>query len=88
MKITIVGDGMVGKTCLLVTYVQNEFPSDNEPCELFLYRCNVGVDKIIDGKMYALTLWDTIAQEDYDRLRPLCYGNVNDTTNSIHCLSI
>lgn len=55
LKITTVGDGMVGKTCLLITYTANEFPIDYVPTVFDNHACNLSVD----GKEFALTLWDT-----------------------------
>lgn len=72
LKITTVGDGMVGKTCLLITYTQNEFPQEYVPTVFDNHACNLTVD----GMDYNLTLWDTAGQEDYERLRPLSYPNV------------
>lgn len=73
LKITTVGDGMVGKTCLLITYTQNEFPQEYVPTVFDNHACNLTVD----GMDYNLTLWDTAGQEDYERLRPLSYPNVS-----------
>lgn len=75
-KITTVGDGMVGKTCLLMTFVTNEFPSEYVPTVFDNYIYELDDEA---GQQHTLCLWDTAGQEDFERLRPLSYPDVSAT---------
>ena len=75
IKAVAVGYSCVGKTTMLTTYYNGEY---TEP------TCYLGFDdgstmdlQTSEGSPVKLSLWDTIGQEDYERLRPLSYLESN-----------
>ncbi|KAF5906518.1 rho-related GTP-binding protein RhoJ, partial [Clarias magur] len=73
LKCVVVGDGAVGKTCLLMSYANDAFPEQYVPTVFDHYAVNVTVS----GRQHLLGLYDTAGQEDYNQLRPLSYPNTD-----------
>jgi len=73
VKCVVVGDGAVGKTALIITFVNGSFPADYLPTVADKFQRNVSVD----GGLYSLSIWDTAGQEGYTRLRSLSYAETD-----------
>ena len=71
-KITVIGDGAVGKTSLIQKFTNDTFIED--------YIKTIGAqfsvfDKKIDGAKIKLLLWDIAGQANFDFLRPSFFNN-------------
>lgn len=72
MKCTIVGD-YVGKTKLLMTHTENEYPLGSVIGILEIYS----IRTTFCGKHISMDVYDTPAEDDYDGLRPQIYQNTD-----------
>ncbi|PHU19325.1 Rac-like GTP-binding protein RHO1 [Capsicum chinense] len=68
IKCVTVGDGAVGKTCLLISYTSNTFPTDYVPTVFDNFSANV----VVNGATVNLGFFESDFI-DYNRLRPLSY---------------
>jgi small GTP-binding protein len=78
LKLIIIGDSSVGKTCLLLRFAEDSFPVSHMPTigmysEFFSFshsKMTLGIDfkikKInVDDKRVKLQVWDTAGQERF-----------------------
>lgn len=80
-KVTVVGDGMVGKTCFLITYKSGVFPDAYIPTVFDNYTCTIDDE---DHEQYPITVWDTAGQEEFDKLRLLTYPLVSGFNSNVY----
>ncbi|KAL7672101.1 hypothetical protein ACOME3_006996 [Neoechinorhynchus agilis] len=69
MRCLVVGDGTVGKTCLLHVYTTGIFPSRYVPTVFENYAKRIEWK----GRPYMLELYDSAGQEEWDQLRVMMY---------------
>lgn len=72
IKAVIVGDNATGKSSLAQTYCDGEFP-DDQVRDAAPFTVLNSKSTGIQGELCSLSLWDTAADEEMDRLRPLSY---------------
>ncbi|KRF82257.1 uncharacterized protein RhoU [Drosophila virilis] len=81
IKCVLVGDGAVGKTNLILSYLENRFNPEHVPTASDIYNAEVNVNE----SPVHLTLCDTAGQDTLDPLRELCYP---DSDVFLLCFSV
>ncbi len=81
IKLVVVGDGAVVKTCLLVVYAKGEFPKEYVTTVFDNYTAKVNVN----GEQKAVQIWDTAGQEELENIRTMSYAN---TSVFLLCFSV
>uniref|UniRef100_A0A336MPS6 CSON002280 protein n=1 Tax=Culicoides sonorensis TaxID=179676 RepID=A0A336MPS6_CULSO len=72
-NIVTIGDGAVGKTCLLHAFTEESFLQDYIPTIFEKSEFDITVD----GIDHVIKLYDTAGQEDYDQLRKTIYKHAD-----------
>lgn len=74
VKVVLLGEGCVGKTSIVLRYVENKF---NEKHEQTLQASYFQKNLNITGRRITLNIWDTAGQERYHALGPIYYRDSN-----------
>jgi GTPase SAR1 family protein len=79
-KIVVMGDGSIGKTCMLHSYTHDlQYLAESQQYVRTVfenYQAEIPIK--LDGaapSSIRLSLWDTAGQEEYDQLRQMCYSS-------------
>lgn len=83
IKCVLVGDGAVGKTCLLMVYTSGKFPAGYIPTVMDNYSAQV----MVKGEQVTLDIWDTAGQEDFASIRALSYPNAHVFIQCYSCVA-
>jgi small GTP-binding protein len=81
IRITVVGDGGAGKTCMLIVYKDRKFDERYIPTVFDVYSMTVPINQ----KNHTVILQDTAGQEEFDKLRQLAY---KETDVFVLCYSV
>ncbi|XP_073699046.1 rho-related GTP-binding protein RhoU [Garra rufa] len=73
VKCVLVGDGAVGKTSLIISYTTNGYPAEHIPTAYDNFTARV----VVDGRPVQLQLCDMAGQDEFERIRPLCYRDAD-----------
>ncbi|XP_044752263.1 ras-related protein Rab-21 [Coccinella septempunctata] len=73
-KVVLLGEGCVGKTSLVLRYVEDKF-NNNHISTIQASFLNKKLN--IDGKRVNLSIWDTAGQERFHALGPIYYRSSN-----------
>ena len=74
IKVVIIGDTQVGKSCILTRFVEGKFNHDTNSTIGAAFSTKVIEAK---GQSIKIQIWDTAGQEQYRSLTPIYYRNTN-----------
>ena len=76
MNSFFLGDGAVGKTSLLLTYIRKGFPTTYNPTVVDNYQTVLKLGRNGE-RILNLDVWDTAGQEDFENIRQLSYSKTH-----------
>jgi small GTP-binding protein len=89
VKLVLLGEAAVGKSSLVLRFVNGEFQDNKEPtigAAFLTQKCK------LDDKVIKFEIWDTAGQERFHSLAPMYYRNAQaavvayDITKAVSCV--
>jgi Ras-related protein Rab-5C len=75
MKVVVLGDRSVGKTCLVLRFIEGFYSSvQQSTVGAFFLTKKITLES---GQSFKMQLWDTAGQERYRAMAPMYYRNCN-----------